>query len=47
MSGAHSQWLLTTVNAVREVMIGRFTVRAVPLGKSGVGGLCWLIRPLD
>ncbi|HEY2337670.1 MAG TPA: PAS domain-containing protein [Burkholderiales bacterium] len=24
-----------------------FTVRAIPLGKSGVGGLCWLIRPLD
>jgi two-component system sensor histidine kinase VicK len=25
----------------------RFSVRAIPLGKSGVGGLCWLIRPLD
>jgi len=24
-----------------------FSVRAIPLGKSGVGGLCWLIRPLD
>jgi hypothetical protein len=23
MSGAHSQWLLTPVNAVREVMLGR------------------------
>src|SRR5262245_26976966 len=23
MSGAHSQWLRTTVNAVRELMIGR------------------------
>ena len=23
-----------------------FTVRAIPLKKSGVGGLCWLIRPL-
>jgi PAS domain-containing protein len=23
-----------------------FTLRAIPLGKSGVGGLCWLIRPL-
>ena len=24
-----------------------FSVRAIPLGKSGVAGLCWLIRPLD
>lgn len=24
-----------------------FSVRVIPLGKSGVGGLCWLIRPLD
>lgn len=23
-----------------------FTVRAIPLKKSGVGGICWLIRPL-
>ena len=22
------------------------SVRAIPLGKSGVAGLCWLIRPL-
>ena len=24
-----------------------FTVRAIPLKKSGVGGLCWLVRPTD
>ena len=24
-----------------------FTVRAIPLKKSGVGGLCWLVRPAD
>jgi PAS domain S-box-containing protein len=24
-----------------------FSVRAIPLGRSGIGGLCWLIRPLD
>jgi PAS domain S-box-containing protein len=24
-----------------------FSVRAIPLAKSGVGGLCWLIRPLE
>jgi len=23
-----------------------FSVRTIPLGRSGVGGLCWLIRPL-
>jgi PAS domain S-box-containing protein len=28
-------------------MRAHFSVRAIPLGKSGVGGLCWLIRPLD
>jgi len=29
MSGAHSQWLLTTVNAVRELMIGRLQSRSL------------------
>ncbi len=24
-----------------------FSVRAIPLKKSGVGGLCWLVRPVD
>lgn len=24
----------------------QFSVRAIPLKKSGVGGLCWLVRPL-
>ena len=23
-----------------------FSLRAIPLSKSGVGGLCWLIRPI-
>jgi PAS domain S-box-containing protein len=29
MSGAHSQWLLTTVNAVRELMIGRLRSKSL------------------
>ena len=28
-----------------EPMAAEFSVRAIPLKKSGVGGLCWLIRP--
>jgi two-component system, OmpR family, sensor histidine kinase VicK len=28
-----------------EACAARFSVRAIPLKKSGVGGLCWLIRP--
>lgn len=29
MSGAHSQWLLTTVNAVRELMLGRLQSKSL------------------
>lgn len=28
-----------------DVLDAEFTVRAIPLKKSGVGGLCWLVRP--
>ena len=28
-----------------EPLLAEFSVRAIPLKKSGVGGLCWLIRP--
>ncbi|MFN2643540.1 MAG: PAS domain S-box protein [Burkholderiales bacterium] len=28
-----------------ETRAAEFSVRAIPLKKSGVGGLCWLIRP--
>src|SRR4051812_21834961 len=28
-------------------IVAEFTVRPIPLKKSGVGGLCWLIRPAD
>jgi len=30
----------------RALVDVEFSVRAIPLKKSGVGGLCWLIRPL-
>jgi PAS domain S-box-containing protein len=30
--------------AGRAALLVEFTVRAIPLKKSGVGGLCWLIR---
>lgn len=29
-----------------EALAVQFSVRAIPLKKSGVGGLCWLVRPL-
>jgi len=28
-----------------EVLEAEFSVRAIPLKKSGIGGLCWLVRP--
>jgi PAS domain S-box-containing protein len=28
-----------------EALAAEFSVRAIPLKKSGVGGLCWLVRP--
>jgi len=28
-----------------KLLDAEFSVRAIPLKKSGVGGLCWLIRP--
>ena len=28
-------------------LYAEFSVRAIPLKKSGVGGLCWLVRPVE
>jgi PAS domain S-box-containing protein len=40
-------WEAHLAPASGEPLRAYFSVRAIPLGKSGVGGLCWLIRPLD
>ena len=40
-------WDAHLMPASSRPLRAHFSVRAIPLGKSGVGGLCWLIRPLD
>jgi len=40
-------WEAHITPAAGGMLRAHFSVRAIPLGKSGVGGLCWLIRPLD
>jgi PAS domain S-box-containing protein len=40
-------WEARLAPASGEPLRARLSVRVIPLGKSGVGGLCWLIRPLD
>src|SRR3954469_40317 len=40
-------WDAHLVPASSTPLRAHFSVRAIPLGKSGVGGLCWMIRPLD
>jgi PAS domain S-box-containing protein len=40
-------WEAHITPATGKPLRAYFSVRAIPLGKSGVGGLCWLIRPLD
>ncbi|HUQ74959.1 MAG TPA: PAS domain-containing protein [Burkholderiales bacterium] len=38
-------WQALIQPAEGDVVTAQFSVRAIPLKKSGVGGLCWLIRP--
>ena len=38
-------WRCRVQAAEGEALDVEFSVRAIPLKKSGVGGLCWLIRP--
>jgi PAS domain S-box-containing protein len=38
-------WRAQLKCAAGEPLAAEFSVRAIPLKKSGVGGLCWLIRP--
>ena len=38
-------WHAQLKRAEGEPLTAEFSVRAIPLKKSGVGGLCWLIRP--
>jgi PAS domain S-box-containing protein len=40
-------WEAHITPATGGMVRAHFSVRAIPLGKSGVSGLCWLIRPLD
>ena len=44
---AKDGWDAHITPAAGGMLRAHFSVRAIPLGKSGVGGLCWLIRPLD
>ena len=44
---AKAAWEARLQPAAGGALRAHFSVRAIPLGKSGVGGLCWLIRPLD
>ena len=38
-------WAARLSTGKDEPLAVEFTVRAIPLKKSGVGGLCWLVRP--
>jgi PAS domain S-box-containing protein len=38
-------WQARVQPAAGDAISAEFRVRAIPLKKSGVGGLCWLIRP--
>jgi PAS domain S-box-containing protein len=46
-AGAQAQavWEARIQPASGKPLACRFSVRAIPLHKSGVGGLCWLLRP--
>ena len=39
-------WRAHLQPAAGAAIAAEFSVRAIPLKKSGVGGLCWLIRPV-
>jgi PAS domain S-box-containing protein len=41
-----ASWSGRIRTAAGEVCEVQFSLRAIPLKKSGVGGICWLIRPL-
>ena len=40
-----ASWQARLQPADGEALTAEFSVRAIPLKKSGAGGLCWLIRP--
>ena len=44
-SSGHGSWQCRIQSPDREPLPVTITVRAIPLRKSGVGGLCWLVRP--
>ena len=47
--GAHASqtWEARVQAAEGPGVRAEFTVRGIPLRKSAIGGLCWLIRPVD
>jgi len=42
-----ASWEARVVRAEGEPVRAVFSVRAIPLCKSGAAGLCWLVRPLE
>jgi PAS domain S-box-containing protein len=40
-----TSWRVQLKRREGEPLAAEFSVRSIPLKKSGVGGLCWLIRP--
>src|SRR3954468_24679597 len=46
-AGRPSTWQVRVQPPEGAAIACEFSVRAIPLKKSGVGGLCWLIRPLS
>jgi len=45
LGGKSLAWQARLKPAAGAPLLVEFSVRAIPLKKSGVGGLCWLIRP--
>jgi len=43
---ARAVWRTRLQPREREALAAEFSVRAIPLKKSGVAGLCWLMRPI-
>ena len=39
------EWRVRLQPCEGDALAAAFSVRAIPLKKSGVGGLCWLVRP--
>ena len=44
--GKATHWTGHVRTAAGETLTVQFSLRGIPLKKSGVGGICWLIRPL-